>query len=397
MMLLLRYVPVLAMLFGHLALWTWVYNRLHASPLPSRRVQQLEKWVILALPVSALLLIRQVLMDAAAEGPPAVPGGILFLWSILCWSMLAYVVAGWTVRQIARHPIPALVTNHTVRLDFRADAERMVGDRVTHLLARIPGNQILDVHVQHKVLAMDRLPDSLDGLRIAHLSDLHMTGQLTRAFFDAIVDHTNRWEADLVAITGDVVDLPPCVDWIPATLGRLRGRDGVYVILGNHDQRLEHVDRLRQTLTDAGLVDLGGRALLRSVRGPRVVLAGNEFPWFPRCAELPAVDRDDTLRDEPGGGPFSVLLSHSPDELPWARARQFDLMLAGHTHGGQIRLPIVGPVICPSRYGVRYASGLFEAPPTLLHVSRGLSGVHPLRFRCPPELTLLELRRRRRA
>ena len=64
---------------------------------------------------------------------------------------------------------------------------------------------------------------------------------------------------------------------------------------------------------------------------------------------------------------------------------------AGHTHGGQIRLPIVGPIVAPSRYGVKYASGLFHEPPTLMHVSRGVCGVHPLRFNCPPELALLTL------
>jgi hypothetical protein len=119
------------------------------------------------------------------------------------------------------------------------------------------------------------------------------------------------------------------------------------------------------------------------MRDVPVLLAGNECPWFPPAPPwVPCTDAD---------RPFSILLSHSPDQLPWARRCGVDLMLAGHTHGGQIRLPVVGPIICPSRYGVRYASGLFAEPPTLLHVSRGLAGVQPLRWGCPPELTLLEL------
>jgi len=87
-----------------------------------------------------------------------------------------------------------------------------------------------------------------------------------------------------------------------------------------------------------------------------------------------------------------ILLSHSPDQIQWARAREFDVMLAGHTHGGQIQLPALGPLIGQSRYGVRYCCGVFYVPPTLLHVSRGLSGVQNLRINCRPELTKLVLK-----
>jgi predicted MPP superfamily phosphohydrolase len=68
-----------------------------------------------------------------------------------------------------------------------------------------------------------------------------------------------------------------------------------------------------------------------------------------------------------------------------------DLLLAGHTHGGQIRFPIIGPIVAPSWYGSQFASGVFYRQPTLMHVSRGLAGVHPLRYRCQPEIALLEL------
>jgi predicted MPP superfamily phosphohydrolase len=89
---------------------------------------------------------------------------------------------------------------------------------------------------------------------------------------------------------------------------------------------------------------------------------------------------------------FRLCLSHTPDHLPWARRHGIDLMLAGHVHGGQIRLPVIGSVFVPSRYGRRYDCGTFHEPPTLLHVSRGLGGEEPLRFNCRPEVTKLILR-----
>jgi predicted MPP superfamily phosphohydrolase len=90
--------------------------------------------------------------------------------------------------------------------------------------------------------------------------------------------------------------------------------------------------------------------------------------------------------------PFRILLSHTPDNYPWARANAVDLMLSGHNHGGQIRLPLFGAIHTPSSFGTKYAGGTFWEAPTLLHVSRGVSGRHPWRWNCLPELTRLVLR-----
>jgi uncharacterized protein len=118
-----------------------------------------------------------------------------------------------------------------------------------------------------------------------------------------------------------------------------------------------------------------------------IVLAGNELPWIP-----PAPDMAGCPTDIGGARPLRLLLAHTPDQLPWARRHDFDLMLAGHTHGGQVCLPWIGPVFCPSRYGLEYAAGVFYEPPTVMHVSRGISGETPSRWNCPPEVALLKLR-----
>src|SRR5207237_1882070 len=119
-----------------------------------------------------------------------------------------------------------------------------------------------------------------DGLTIAHLSDLHMTGQLGREFYDVIVDETNALNADLVVITGDILEKTRCLPWIAPTLGRLRARHGKYFILGNHETRLADVAPLRAALAAAGLADLGSRCERLDVRGTEIVLAGTELPWF---------------------------------------------------------------------------------------------------------------------
>lgn len=377
-------------LAGHFALWTWLFNRLHASAVPKKLVRKLEK---VTMVVTLLLAVALVVKMIAAPGKWLINTGgtleaVVIAYSVACWLMLVYVIVPWVGRTFRPDKSTALLSNHTEPVNTIEEyGERLTGDSLTGWLARIPGNQILQIHAQHKTLHLPQLPVELVGLRIAHLSDLHMTGQLRREFFERAIEQTNRWDADIVAITGDIVDKAHCIEWIPQLLGRLTCKHGRFFVLGNHDKRVP-LDQLRQTMKVSGYTDLGGRTHVIEVNGCPIFLAGNELPWIGPAPQDVAERKAELPADH-----FSILLAHTPDQIVWSQQHGFDLMLAGHTHGGQIRLPLIGPVISPSRYGVKYAGGLFDEPPTLMHVSRGLSALHPLRFRCPPEVTLLELRR----
>jgi predicted MPP superfamily phosphohydrolase len=377
---------------GHFALWTWLFNRLHATAIPKKLVRKLEKLTMLLTLVLAVALSFKMVSASGywltdSHGQPNI---VLVGYSMICWLMLIYAFIPWLGRTLWPNRSAALLSNHTQAIDTMAEfGERLTGDRMTGWLARLPGNEILKIHAQHKSLHLPQLPSELDGLRIAHLSDLHMTGQLRREFFERAIELTNEWEADVVAVTGDIVDKPHCIAWIPPLLGQLTCKYGRFFVLGNHDKRVP-LDTLRDTLCAAGYIDLGSRTHVASMNSCPVLLAGNELPWIGSAPQDVAARRQQLPENH-----FSILLAHTPDQINWSRQHGFDLMLAGHTHGGQIRLPVIGPVISPSRYGVKYTGGLFDEPPTLLHVSRGLSALHPLRFRCPPEITLLELRKGR--
>jgi predicted MPP superfamily phosphohydrolase len=155
---------------------------------------------------------------------------------------------------------------------------------------------------------------------------------------------------------------------------------GVYFILGNHDLLID-AKATRNALVEAGLTYLGGRWLRVDWNGAAVSLGGTEQPWLPAA--------------EPGGptasDAFRIVLSHSPDQFRWSQRAGANLVLAGHTHGGQIQLPLLGIIMSPSWHGTRYACGVFKHGDTVMHVTRGISGETPIRWRCPPEIALLEL------
>ena len=373
---------------GHAFFWVALTNRIHGKGMPHGVGK------LLTLPGLACLALAPVALGwwfvAADEQPLGNP-----LWSRLhpaavvylaaCWVAGTFAALSWLRRHVLHRP-PNVVRSHGSRpLQLNRDALAPGSDeRAEHFLVRLPGNQILKLDVTERAIDVPRLPPALDGMSIVHLSDFHFTGRIGKTYFQEVVRHANETEPDLVAVTGDLIDRPRYIDWLPDTLGRIRARYGVFFVLGNHDRRAD-APRIRSVLRECGLVDLGGRWEQIEIRGEPVVLIGNELPWFPPAADMSNCPKP---RD---GGPTRIVLSHSPDQFSWARTEDADLLLAGHTHGGQIRFPLIGPIFTPSELGVRHASGIFYNPPTILHVTRGVSGEFPVRLNCPPEMAHLVL------
>jgi predicted MPP superfamily phosphohydrolase len=373
-------------LVGHVLLWIEFINHSHATRMPRWGVWALTLFGFGALGFGPLAFIVLWWLGAHETAWRALYPALQY-YAILC-IVSAGVLGPLAVFHRRRKRLRNAEQLSAVSYEFGQPLGlRIDGRRVERWLNYLPGNEVFHLEVTHKRLTIDGLPPELDGLRLCHLTDLHYTGRIPRRFFDEVVEQANALAPDLTLLTGDIVDKSPCIDWLAPTLGKLRAVHGCYYILGNHDKRVP-IDRLRAEIERCGLKSVSHRTLTLDVRGATILLAGNELPWLPPAANM----KQGALL--PGERPhLRLLLSHSPDQFAWARAYAFDLMLAGHNHGGQIAFPWIGPVFVPSRYGVKYASGLFYEAPTLLHVSRGVSSELPARLRCPPEVALLELRR----
>ena len=249
-------------------------------------------------------------------------------------------------------------------------------------LLNFTGNQVGQLEVNKKTLFLPQLPSKLEGLTLTHFSDLHITGVIPQVFYDRLCDEILELDSDLMFLTGDVLDVPSKLPWVSRLAKRLTTSKECYFVLGNHDVRHGQDEKLRAALVAENCVDLGSTCRHVDIRGEPILLAGNELPWVGTAPEC-----------RPKSNEFGIGVVHTPDLIGWGRQQDYDLLLAGHAHGGQIRIPGIGPIICPSVHGVRYASGVFQKGRTLMHVSRGISGLQPIRLRCRPELTQLTLRR----
>jgi predicted MPP superfamily phosphohydrolase len=372
---------------GHAVLWIALVNRIHAYGIQRRWIDLL---TVICAGMCAVLPI--IIAAAITDIFPSIPASLAQFAYVAAWTYLALCTAVLIVAILQRlnwmfhsERRGCLISNHTSIIRLADSDGPLLAAGIPSWLGRLPGNEVLKICVQEKAIAIPRFSHSHDPLRIIHLSDLHMSGRITRKYFEHIVEESNALEADIVAITGDIIEREHCLDWIPATLGQLRAKSGVYYVLGNHDRHV-NVNRIKAALDVVGLVHLGAECRQISLRGVPVVLGGNELPWFE-----PPSNFADCRPHDATGLPLRILLAHSPDQFAWAQANEVDLVLAGHLHGGQVRLPIMGAIFAPSRYGVRYTVGVFSSGNTVMHVSRGTGSLTPLRYNCPPEIALLML------
>jgi predicted MPP superfamily phosphohydrolase len=377
------FILLVAACVGHTALLVFSLNWFYGHAIPHQHLSKIR--FIHGLAVLAVPLLWWWSWGWDLTGildlEPALPwqrvlAGYLLLCALVSVGLLPLI----TLNRL-RHRPPVLLHNHTYTLDVAAQlGYKPAGQGRHRYLARLPGNKVFQVDFAERALCLPGLPAAWEGLSILHVSDLHMSGTPDREFYRAVMDACRDWEPDLVAVTGDVVDSDQHHRWILPILGRLRWRIAGLAILGNHDTWYDPL-LVRRRLRRLGMDVLSNCWKQIEVRGVPMVVIGNETPWV-----RPTPD----LTDCPAGV-FRLCLSHTPDNIRWAQRNDVNLMLAGHVHGGQIRFPLIGSVLVPSRYGRRYDCGTFHEGATVLHVSRGLAGQHPLRYNCRPEVTKIVL------
>ena len=254
------------------------------------------------------------------------------------------------------------------------------------------------IEVSESDVLIPGLPAAFDGFRVAQISDIHMD-EFTEAFFvHEVVNRVNSLNPDAVFLTGDFVtsEYAPrkfaigagwqCAGILKELTCRQR-----YAVLGNHDCQVG-ADEVSEALADNNIIVLRNYYMPLERSGARIWLAGLADPLQGSPdpeATIPASIRN--IPQEP-----IILLCHAPDYvddlLAMPSGQAVSLMLCGHTHGGQVRLPLIGPMILP-RMGRKYVEGWFRFGRLQMHVNRGIGTVGvPFRLDCPPEISMLTLR-----
>ena len=238
------------------------------------------------------------------------------------------------------------------------------------------------------------VPLGLGGLKLLHLSDLH-ADPMPLDFLARQIDRALVWKPDLICVTGDFITKKyEAWDDYSAVLARLSAAAPTFATLGNHDggrwaRRSGYADTrlVREMLQRAKIPLLHNAQETLEIRGQRLRLVGLGDEWADELEPLKAFGR---MGKRGAGDAPTIALSHNPDtkdELgPWP----WDLMLSGHTHGGQLSLPVFGEPFIPVR-DRHFVRGLYRWENRWLHITAGLGSLHKARFNCRPEISYLTL------
>ena len=373
-------------LVGHFLLVVLAGRRGPGLALGSALAAALTSANVVALPFLRRALRRQGLASAIARGYAAVGFATILLGAVIGAAWAGFFPLAALLGAAGLGPESLL---HV----FRVATLPVVGSLAFMLIWGFTGGQ---ARIERTTLRIPLrgLPEALRGLRIVQISDLHIGNAMEGTKLERLIEDVNALEPDLIALTGDLFDFDPAVVEAGAkALAALRAPFGVYAVLGNHDvfTGREHVARALANHAP-GLRLLRGETVRVPAPAP-LYMAGIEDPgkdWTAR-GELPELNA--LGRELPRDGPV-ILLVHRPEAFMQAAKLGFPLVLAGHTHGGQIALPTRGGHWNPARAVTRFYRGLSHAEEhrSILYVNRGLGVAGPrIRFNCPREIATLEL------
>ncbi len=264
------------------------------------------------------------------------------------------------------------------------------------------------LQVRHATVMLPSLPDPLVGLKIGQLSDLHVASTTDVELVKEAVRLLNATSPDVVVLTGDFVTHEVAYSAAVAeALADLHTPHGIYAVLGNHDVWTD-ADRVADALSQRDISVLRDDRVCLTIADTPLWLLGiedrghtgfsslrynDDFSRFQRHWQDAKQAVTSLLADLPSGDP-RLLLVHNPDFAEMLPPGGIDLTLSGHTHGGQVRFPLIGAPFVPSCFGQTFVSGHVQATQTQLYVSRGVGAVPPaVRFNSRPEVTVLSLTR----
>ncbi|HET7539961.1 MAG TPA: metallophosphoesterase [Polyangiaceae bacterium] len=266
---------------------------------------------------------------------------------------------------------------HVLREQYRASpALRSVGPSPSLWRPLTTTDVAIRYHaLRSKLLLSERL-------RLVVLTDQHMTGALPLEYHEHVLDLVAAQDPDLILLLGDFVSDPENIEFMARVFARpWPARLGTYAVLGNHDFWTEP-ERIRRVLSLGNVSLLEGTCRQLPSKLGRVAICGTDAPWGPELS----TELDRTR--------LNLVLSHMPDNVYRLGELGASVVFSGHTHGGQIRVPWIGALVVPSRFGRIFDQGHFNVEGVDLFVSAGIgAGRPPFRIYCPPEILVVDILR----
>lgn len=303
---------------------------------------------------------------------------------IIAWALLSLV---WLMAFAISRLLPRIRPEHSAsRRNFLRAAHVVLLGTPAAVIGYGTFIERLQISRREQTIGIPGLHPDLDGLRLVQLTDIHLSAFLSERELDRAISMANETRAHLALVTGDLITLPG--DPLDACLDRLSGLRadaGIFGCLGNHEHYVNAEVYVTERSAQLGMRFLRSEAASLKFGNAVINLAGVDYQPI-RSPYLVGAER--LVRP----GAFNLLLSHNPDVFPVAARQGYQFTLAGHTHGGQVRIEILRQDLNVARFFTPYVDGIYREGASSIFVSRGIGTIGlPARFGSPPEVALLRL------
>ena len=359
-----------------------VYFLLRAA----RNRQWMRRLILASAGVSAtVLIVGFFLMFERISRHFSVAGSMWFRGSAMVWGMLSVLWIGAWIVWLALASI-GKQDHSKARRGFLQAAGAALFAAPLAVTGYGVFVQRLNLRMREQNIVIPGLAEDLDGLRIVQLTDIHLSPFLAERELARAVAMANETNAHVALVTGDMISFHrDPLDLCLKHLAGLRAEAGIFGCLGNHEVYAQAEDYATEQGARLGIRYLRSEAVRLKFGGAAMNLAGVDYQRF-RKPYLAGAEK----MIEPGT--LNVLMSHNPDVFPVAAHQGYDLTIAGHTHGGQVRVEILREDLNVARFFTRYVDGLYREGNRSIFVSRGIGTIGlPARLGAPPEVALLRL------
>ena len=251
------------------------------------------------------------------------------------------------------------------------------------------------LQVSNYTIESNKIPKIFDGFKVVQISDFHNTK--SKKLTNDLVEEIENSKPDIIVLTGDLIDSYKLnINTAISFVKKITSIAPVYYVTGNHEARIESYEEFKDKLEENKVIILDGKLEIIKKENSEINLIGIDDPSFNfnTYRDDSTIIQDSLISIQYDKNKFSILLSHRPELIETYAKNNFDLVLSGHAHGGQIRIPFIGGLIAPNQ-GLfpKYTSGVYEIDDTKMIVSRGIgNSILPFRVNNRPELVVIELK-----
>jgi len=386
---------LIILISGSILGWLYIICRLisRISEINDRMFRLVPSGFVLVL-MSPLILVTLVWVNREYAVSLLYFDWHAFIHNYPTGSVLASVGWCWMLFEAIRRPVRRCIRSHKIKPFIRSLGIQKLPHReifknlpfpekaLYSIAGLLPGNYITAVEVRRYAVSIPEFPQDSKPVRLVHLTDVHYNGEAFHDYYERLVSYIKDLQPDIIIFTGDFFQHYKSNAHFKKVFSKLPENVPVYFVCGNHEY-WDGIQPARDTYLSLGFTSLAGTVVKVEIRGRELYLAGTDFPW-----------RRDTVRQQIDAlptGAVCIAASHDPDTAKWLKDKRIKLVLSGHTHGGQVSLPVFGPLVVPSKKGSSHAAGFVPYGNTLLYINYG-AGLHmPVRLFCPLEIAGFDL------